>query len=448
MASLLGLLHAGAASLSVGQMGVGVHGGNIANARTPGYARRDLLIEEGGGGMTRTRGLLRSEDFVLSQKIAQQQGTLLHRSRLADGLREVEQVLRAGQSDLSHRVAALASSLSELAPAPHDLTRRTEVIERGRSVASEFNRLAHSLGRLQVQAMERAQRLLPRIAELARQLATLNQKVLHGAGGAAAPDAALAARTSDLRDELARTLAGLVGGDVLRNADGAINVLLGGLSVVHGAVASPVEIKESASGVQVLVGGAPLQVAVGGELGAELAIRDVARMTLAQLDRLAFDFSAALNAQHAFGVGLDGVGGRPFFSPPGAVAGAALRLEVDPQLTPQTLAVGFTAQRGDNRNALALSNLIDQPLLEGGRASFRNVYARVASQLGFQVQRAADDREAAQEQADALDRAREAVAGVQTDEEMVRLMAYQRGFEASARFIRTIDQMLDRLINL
>lgn len=41
-----------------------------------------------------------------------------------------------------------------------------------------------------------------------------------------------------------------------------------------------------------------------------------------------------------------------------------------------------------------------------------------------------------------------ATSGVSLDEEAVRMIAYQRSFQASARFISTVNELLDTLINL
>lgn len=449
MASLFGLLHLGASSLQANQAGVQVHGQNVASAGSPGYVRRDLQIAQGPGGFGAGASTYRAEDFVLSQKIAHQHGEVLHGNLMAGGLREIEGVLQSGQSSLSQKVAELGRAFSELAAAPADLARRTEVISQGQAVATEFNRVALSLQRIQGGHRRDAAALLPEINDLATTVATLNVRARAGSGGSVAPDlgAALAA-TLDQRDEAARTLAGLVGGEVLQNNDGTLDVLVGGLSLVHGAMATDVSLRDTASGTLVLVGGAQVQLPVGGQLGAALALSDAALATLTQFDRLAFDLSAAVSAQHAFGVGLDGAGARPFFRPLGGVVGAALDLKVDPGLTAQTVAAGFTGQPGDNRNALALANLIDQPVLEGGKASFRNVYARIAAQLGAQVRQAEAGAEAAEGTAAALTQAREAALGVSTDEEMTRLLSYQRGFEASARFIKIVDEMLQQLTNL
>jgi flagellar hook-associated protein 1 FlgK len=46
-----------------------------------------------------------------------------------------------------------------------------------------------------------------------------------------------------------------------------------------------------------------------------------------------------------------------------------------------------------------------------------------------------------------IDAARDAEAGVNLDEEMTNMLAYQRAYEGAARFISAVDSMLDTLIN-
>jgi len=47
----------------------------------------------------------------------------------------------------------------------------------------------------------------------------------------------------------------------------------------------------------------------------------------------------------------------------------------------------------------------------------------------------------------ALQNQRQSVSGVNLDEEMTNLITYQRGYQASARAMNAMDDMLDQLIN-
>ena len=43
---------------------------------------------------------------------------------------------------------------------------------------------------------------------------------------------------------------------------------------------------------------------------------------------------------------------------------------------------------------------------------------------------------------------RESISGVSLDEEATKLIEYQKSFDASARLIRTADEMFDTVLNL
>jgi flagellar hook-associated protein 1 FlgK len=48
---------------------------------------------------------------------------------------------------------------------------------------------------------------------------------------------------------------------------------------------------------------------------------------------------------------------------------------------------------------------------------------------------------------DAVEDRRQSASGVSLDEEMTNLIRFQRGYQASARTMSTLDEMLDVLIN-
>jgi flagellar hook-associated protein 1 FlgK len=42
----------------------------------------------------------------------------------------------------------------------------------------------------------------------------------------------------------------------------------------------------------------------------------------------------------------------------------------------------------------------------------------------------------------------DSISGVSIDEEMINLIMYQKGFEASSRMISTIDEMMDTILSM
>ena len=104
----------------------------------------------------------------------------------------------------------------------------------------------------------------------------------------------------------------------------------------------------------------------------------------AQLDQLAYDFANTVNALHQTGYGLDGVTGRPLFTPPLSVAGAAGAMSVDPSVAGQPSNVAATANAADlpggNDLVNRLASLSEQPLGSGGTPAQQ--FGNLAGQLG------------------------------------------------------------------
>lgn len=110
------------------------------------------------------------------------------------------------------------------------------------------------------------------------------------------------------------------------------------------------------------------------------------------------------------------------------------------------IAAGETDAPGDNRNALSILLLEQEQLL--GNDTFVSYYGKIASTVGVE---AARNRQAAQGHKDSLvqlENMRDSIDGVSLEEEMINLLKYQRGFEASAKFLSTVDEMMGVLMTL
>ncbi len=138
-------------------------------------------------------------------------------------------------------------------------------------------------------------------------------------------------------------------------------------------------------------------------------------------------------------VGTDGIGGRRFFE--GSTA-ATLVVSADIAGTPNAIGAGVSSGGPlDGSRALALAELATSST--GPDALYRSfiVALGVDSQT---TQRRQDMQEIATER---VDEARDSVSGVNIDEEMVNMVQFQHAYDAAARFMSTIDEMLDTLIN-
>jgi len=111
------------------------------------------------------------------------------------------------------------------------------------------------------------------------------------------------------------------------------------------------------------------------------------------------------------------------------------------------IATSATGAPGDNQNAYNIANLKDEDLDSLMGVTMDEYYAYFAARIGSDKASADIYVSTKQEAVGELSLKLEEVKGVSMDEEMTNLMKYQRAFEASSRFITTVDQMLSTLLN-
>jgi flagellar hook-associated protein 1 len=112
------------------------------------------------------------------------------------------------------------------------------------------------------------------------------------------------------------------------------------------------------------------------------------------------------------------------------------------------LATGQGGGPSDNRNVLQLATVFEQPLATLSGRGIEDFYRTVVSGVaqGTSTERA---KAAGLDQFRAsLVSQREQFSGVSLDEEAVRLIEFQQAYAASARVIRTVDELFDILVAL
>jgi flagellar hook-associated protein FlgK len=140
---------------------------------------------------------------------------------------------------------------------------------------------------------------------------------------------------------------------------------------------------------------------------------------------------------------LAAAGLNAFFS--GSLA-SDIALNPELERRPELLSAALSNAEGDNGGALAFAALRDLASIQGA-ATFEDFYQSFVGELGVQAAEYQDRFESQAFVAQQLENQRERVSGVNLDEEAVHMIQYQRAFQASARFIGVIDELLNTLIN-
>ncbi|MEB3286488.1 MAG: flagellar hook-associated protein FlgK [Vampirovibrionales bacterium] len=103
---------------------------------------------------------------------------------------------------------------------------------------------------------------------------------------------------------------------------------------------------------------------------------------------------------------------------------------------------------GDGRNALALAQLRNQAIAGLGSASFVEYHNALTSNLGIASSTYGGRAISQQTLLNNLDQQRQSVSGVNTDEEMIDMLRFQRMFESSSKMISVFDDIYKTIINL
>lgn len=80
-------------------------------------------------------------------------------------------------------------------------------------------------------------------------------------------------------------------------------------------------------------------------------------------------------------------------------------------------------------------------------ATFGEHFHGLLTDIGARSSSASDMTQSQQAVAEQMETLRQSAAGVNTDEELTRLIQFQYGYQASARVLTVLDEMLDHLIN-
>ncbi|MGQ9825993.1 MAG: flagellar basal body rod C-terminal domain-containing protein, partial [Desulfotomaculales bacterium] len=80
-------------------------------------------------------------------------------------------------------------------------------------------------------------------------------------------------------------------------------------------------------------------------------------------------------------------------------------------------------------------------------ATFSEYFHGLLTDIGARSSTASDMTQSQQAVAEQMETLRQSAAGVNTDEELTRLIQFQYGYQASARVLTVLDEMLDHLIN-
>ncbi|MEC2055475.1 flagellar hook-associated protein FlgK [Peribacillus psychrosaccharolyticus] len=181
---------------------------------------------------------------------------------------------------------------------------------------------------------------------------------------------------------------------------------------------------------------------------------------LKNLNNMTEAFANEFNRIHAAGyaLGETTVSGENFFTFEAGNAAKTIAVKKEILDKPSLIAAGKSGASGDNQNAKDLADLKsknfseynyykDKTLPEGLTGSLDSFYAGVIGKLGVVSQGAQKDLSNSITLAESVEKNRQSVSAVSLDEEMTDMIKFQQSYNAAARMVTMVDEMLDKIIN-
>lgn len=445
-----------------------VSGHNIANAKTPGFSRQRVNLrtttpipdgtgrDSAGLGQFGTgmeiAGITRLRDLFLDKQYRDQASGLGNWSTRDQVFGEVQQIF-AEPSDTSLRTVLdqFWQSWQSLANNPENLAARETVKQRALAWINALQAADRQLGDMRANLDASVAAKVNEVNTLATQIASANERIAYALGAGQQPNDLM-----DQRDLLIDRLSRITDVTVLDGMSGTVRVLVGGMALVDGVKSYALATEpDPANGNLLRVrwegAGAPLEIG-GGELRAYLDLRDVTLPGYrAQVKDLAWAVAAEINAVHATGYDLNGNPAGPFFTLPASKADFQVsNLAVDANVLADSRRIATASQAaspGDGSKALAIAQLRQKLMADLGNIAPDDFYRAMIGNLGTEADAAQRMTQSQQTLVDQIDNQRQSVSGVNLDEEMMDLMRYQHAFQAAARMVNVMDEMISTVVN-
>jgi flagellar hook-associated protein 1 FlgK len=434
-------LHTALSGILAQQRALDVTAHNVANANTVGYSRQEAtlvatpafpqpsingigIVGQIGTGVTVDQYRRVRDAFIDVQLRAQTMRRGEHEA-VSDGLDQVELAFaEPGETGIQSLLDRFWNAWQDVSDNPENLATRQALVQAASSLADGFRSLDSQLSTIATQAGQQVAIHLDEVNSIGAQILALNVQIANTTASGDTPNDLF-----DKRDVLVDRLAELGNVSVATGALGVIDVTFAGATLVTGTTSSATLAETDLTALS------------AGRIAGLVSLRDtIVPGYRATLDAIAASLVSTTNGLHATGFDLAGAAGGAFFAAGGTTAGT---IAVDTTLaaSPSLVAAsGVSGAPGNADVALALAALRASPTIS-------IAYRELVTRLGSDTQEAHRSRANAELLSAALLDRRDSVSGVSLDEEMTNITRFQRGYQASARALSVMDEMIDQLVN-
>lgn len=465
----------GLKSLRAQLAGLNVTGNNIANVNTEGFSRQEVTLASDfpiktpdgifGSGV-KLEGVRRIRDMLVDRQLRNEINTKAKNDALERVLNQVEVTFNEpSETGLRVLLSQFFDNFHSLANDPENATIRFNLRESSKILIEAFHRIDRQLQILSEDIDFELRRSVETLNSLTAQVAELNSQVIAIEGGSKG-------NANDLRDQRDRVLdeiSELVDIFPLEKPNGIVDVAAQAQTLVTSNFPVELEIVTRSenntliSDIIVSETGNAFEANNGKIFALMQARNEIIPHFRERLNELAKELITNVNNIHRTGVGLQGTApeipkDNDFFTGNNAanidlsqaikddVNAIAAATRVDTLL--ESGQIITSGSPGDNKIALEIANLKLARVLSNGTESLIDFFNSIIGEVGIAAKEAHDNVLNEERIITQFKNIRDSISGVSLDEEFVNLIKYQRGFQAGARLITTVDDMFETLINM
>jgi flagellar hook-associated protein 1 FlgK len=420
---------------------------NIANANTPGYARRTttmsesgsstatmaLYISKGNFGGTAVTSINRETDPYLDAALRMSNMSLGSATARLRWMSDTETALNDSDTGVGKLMTGFFSNIDKLAASPSDTSLRVTTLDSISRIAEAFQQTATDLSDVSTRIGTEAQSVVNTANTALTRLAEINNSLLR-----AQPGTSAYAQLLDSRDSALSEITTALNVEVSFGARDTATITYGGQTLVSGNSALSLTVTADSDGtLNLSTGGTALTAPTNGVLGGLFASADTVAQRHASLDTLAAKFVTDVNSWHAAGRtdGNPGTAGAPLLS--GTTAASMAALITDPAQLATKSADGTA-----NGNLLTAGTV-----LRGAGSAEANWTALIATQANLLTAVKAEHT-TAQSRSDQALIAREAVSGIDLNTEAADLLRIQQAYSGSAKILQVARETVDTILQI
>lgn len=440
------------------------------------------VIKEGlvQGTGVRTVSITRVNDENIEKNLRNATSKYNFHNERRFALSQIEDIFNeVDREGLNQIVTRFFNSFRELATQPENVTVRSVVRDNAVMVVEDIHRIRQTLNDISINIDKKTEHLVEEINQTMSQIAQMNQKIqILEVSGQQTGD------YRDMRDLSIKRLSEKFDLTTYSDNNGQYNVAIKNIgTIISGPkfqelISSRVNRKESlndtANSLNIYFKERQNQNLSpkfrGGMLSSLLKVRNVDIVRFQKnVDNIAYNLASSVNSVHQRGfvnrnveTGPDGkisnfkdskgkITGIKFFRNLDDPKEAAMKIEISEDVMADLTNI-ITALEpnspGDNRVAIAVSKIQHQKLFDDGTATLEEKYLQAIADIGLQSSKAQIDSEQSEGILNQQQTVRERISGVSIDEEAANMIRYQHAYEASAKILKTADQMFQTVIGL